>query len=237
MIGRKVNFIEDEMAFMKFTVNSPKHQFEVRNDLVNTINETITSRQIIKEMQPKVTCYCPCEVKSTHIATVWKKDKCSSKQNIIPHTPEIVLNLVGLGLSSLMMVCAVYLLYMCLLKCSIDNDEYLGDISTGMKETKYINIVQYSNFIVIIINVHVMLILYFILYVTASKPEKHVLLRLLSSVTAEWQEIGDLLGVEPDTIEELRISNFSNNVKYLRCYRAGWTKSLLQLHGTISLVS
>ena len=55
MIGGKVNFIEDEMAFMKSTVNSPKHQFEVRNDLVNTINETITSRQIIKEMQPKVT--------------------------------------------------------------------------------------------------------------------------------------------------------------------------------------
>ena len=57
------------------------------------------------------------------------------------------------------------------------------------------------------------LILYFILYFTASKPEKHILLRLLSSVTAEWQEIGDLLGVDPDTIEGLCISNFSNKVK------------------------
>ena len=58
-----------------------------------------------------------------------------------------------------------------------------------------------------------MLIFYFILYVTGSKPEKHVLLRLLSSVTAEWQEIGDLLGVNPNTIEGLCVSNFSNKVK------------------------
>ena len=58
-----------------------------------------------------------------------------------------------------------------------------------------------------------MLILYFIIYITASKPEKHVLLRLLSSITAEWQEMGDLLGVDPDTIEGLCISNFSNKVK------------------------
>ena len=89
----------------------------------------------------------------------------------------------------------------------------MGEISTGMKETKYIDVVQYSNFIIVIISVHVMLILYFIIYVTASKPEKHVLLRLLSSITAKWQEMGDLLGVDPDTIKGLCDSNFSNQVK------------------------
>ena len=78
-----------------------------------------------------------------------------------------------------------------------------------MKEAKYIDVVQYSNIIVVIISVHVILILYFI----ASKPEKHVMLKLLSSVTAEWQEIGDLLGVDPNTIEGLCVSNFSNKVK------------------------
>ena len=155
-------------------------------------------------------------MKSTHIATVWKKEKCSSKRNIIPHTPENSshpcwswFKFTNDGMCSILIILTVYI------KHFIDNDEYLGAISTGMKETKCINIVQYSNFIVIIINVHVMLILYFILYVTASKPEKHmhVLLKLLSSVTAEWQEIGDLLGVDPNTTEELCISNFSNKVK------------------------
>ena len=58
-----------------------------------------------------------------------------------------------------------------------------------------------------------MLTFYFILYVTGNKPEKHVLLKLLSSVTAEWQEIGDLLGVNPNTIKGLCDSNFSNQVK------------------------
>ena len=86
-----------------------------------------------------------------------------------------------------------------------------------MKETKYIDVVQYRKFIVIIISVHVMLILYFILYVTASKPEKYVLLRLLSSITAEWQEIGDVLGVDRDTTEGLFISNFLTRSKCLIC--------------------
>ena len=60
-----------------------------------------------------------------------------------------------------------------------------------------------------------MLVFYAIvfLYFTASKPEKHVLLKFLSSITAEWQEMGDLLGVDPDTIKGLCDSNFSNQVK------------------------
>ena len=50
-------------------------------------------------------------------------------------------------------------------------------------------------------------------YYTANRPEKHVLLRFLSSITSKWQEIGDLLGVDPNTIEELYHSNFSAQVK------------------------
>ena len=40
-----------------------------------------------------------------------------------------------------------------------------------------------------------------------------MLLRLLSSITAKWQQMGDLLGVDPNTIEGLCYSNFSDNVK------------------------
>ena len=39
------------------------------------------------------------------------------------------------------------------------------------------------------------------------------MLRLLSSVTSKWQEIGDLLGVNSDTIEGLCRSNSSDQVK------------------------
>ena len=52
-----------------------------------------------------------------------------------------------------------------------------------------------------------------IFYFTATKPEKHILLRILSSVTAKWHEIGDLLGVDPNTIEGLCHSNYSDQVK------------------------
>ena len=89
--GGKVSFIEDHDVF-EIHCDFSKDQIEVKKDLVNAINETITSRQIIKEMRPKVAFYCPCEEKSTHIATVWKEDNwslfCTSKQNVIPHTPE-----------------------------------------------------------------------------------------------------------------------------------------------------
>ena len=89
--GGKVSFIEDHDVF-EIHCDFSKDQIEVKKDLVNAINETITSRQIIKEMRPKVAFYCPCEEKSTHIAKVWKEDNwtlfCTSKQNVIPHTPE-----------------------------------------------------------------------------------------------------------------------------------------------------
>ena len=50
-------------------------------------------------------------------------------------------------------------------------------------------------------------------YYTADKPEKYVLLRFLSSITDKWQQIGDLLGVDPNTIEMLCYSNYSDQVK------------------------
>ena len=40
-----------------------------------------------------------------------------------------------------------------------------------------------------------------------------MLLRLLSSITAKWQQMGGLLGVSPNTIEGLCNSNFSDDVK------------------------
>ena len=91
LVGGKVSFIEDHDVF-EIHCEFSKDQVEVKKDLVDTINETITTRQIIKEMQPKVAFYCPCEMEGTHIATVWEEDKwillCSSKQNVIQHTPE-----------------------------------------------------------------------------------------------------------------------------------------------------
>ena len=48
--------------------------------------------------------------------------------------------------------------------------------------------------------------------ILATKPEKHTLLTLLTPISAKWQEIGDLLGVDYNIIEELQISNLSNEV-------------------------
>ena len=45
------------------------------------------------------------------------------------------------------------------------------------------------------------------------KPEKHTLLKLLFPINGKWQEIGDLLGVDADTIDSLATSSFSNQVK------------------------
>ena len=51
------------------------------------------------------------------------------------------------------------------------------------------------------------------IYYTVVKPEKHVLLRLLYPISGKWQEIGDLLGVDVDTIDSLYTSSLSNQVK------------------------
>ena len=91
LVGGKVSFVEDHDLF-EIHCEFSKDQVEVKKDLVNAINETIITRQIIKEMQPKVAFYCPCEVEGKHVATVWEEDKwtllCSNKQNVIQHTPE-----------------------------------------------------------------------------------------------------------------------------------------------------
>ena len=49
--------------------------------------------------------------------------------------------------------------------------------------------------------------------ISATKPEKHSLLTLLTPISAKWQEIGDLLGVDSDIIEGLLTSSLSNQVK------------------------
>ena len=51
------------------------------------------------------------------------------------------------------------------------------------------------------------------IHITVLKPEKHVLLRLLYPIYGKWQEIGDLLGIDVDTIDSLSTSTFSNQVK------------------------
>ena len=54
---------------------------------------------------------------------------------------------------------------------------------------------------------------FFFIFFLVSKPEKHILLRLLFSITGMWQEIGDLLGVDPYTIDSLATSTFTNQNK------------------------
>ena len=51
------------------------------------------------------------------------------------------------------------------------------------------------------------------LFFAAFKPEKLTLLRVLSPVAAKWYEIGDLLGVDSNTIDSLSVSNYHNSVK------------------------
>ena len=48
---------------------------------------------------------------------------------------------------------------------------------------------------------------------TDNKPEKHILLRFLSSISAKWQEIGNLLGVDSNTIDGLCHSYYTDQVK------------------------
>ena len=48
---------------------------------------------------------------------------------------------------------------------------------------------------------------------TANKPEKHTLLRVLSSVTTKWHEIRTFLKVDSDTLDRLLDSSFTDVVK------------------------
>ena len=51
------------------------------------------------------------------------------------------------------------------------------------------------------------------MHFTATKPEKYKLLKLLSPVSAQWEDIGGLLGVDANTIKGLHTSSLSNQVK------------------------
>ena len=65
---------------------------EVKKELIRAINETITTRRIVKEMQLEVGFYCPYKVEDRHIATIWEEDQwtlyCTSKKDVICNTPE-----------------------------------------------------------------------------------------------------------------------------------------------------
>ena len=65
---------------------------------------------------------------------------------------------------------------------------------------RYEYIIVWIKYIIVIVCIEIL----------ATKPEKHTLLKLLTSVSAKWQEIGDQLGVDSDTIEGLYTSNVSN---------------------------
>ena len=55
--------------------------------------------------------------------------------------------------------------------------------------------------------------LFILMHFTDTKPDKYMFLNLLSPVSAQWDEIGGLLGVDPNTINGLHTSNLSNQVK------------------------
>ena len=89
--GGKVSFIEEHDVF-EVHCELTEDQVEVKKELITAINETITTRRIVKEMQPEVGFYCPCKVEATHVATIWEKDKwtlyCTSKEDVIQVIPE-----------------------------------------------------------------------------------------------------------------------------------------------------
>ena len=91
--GGKVSFIEEHDLF-EVRCELTEDQVEVKKELITAIDETITTRRIIKEMQPEVGFYCPCTVdpEATHVATIWEEDKwtlyCTSKENVIQLIPE-----------------------------------------------------------------------------------------------------------------------------------------------------
>ena len=84
--GGKVSFIEEHDVF-EVCCELTDDQVEVKKELIRAINETITTRRIVKEMQPEVGFYCPCKVEATHVATIWEEDKwtlyCTSKDDVI----------------------------------------------------------------------------------------------------------------------------------------------------------
>ena len=89
--GGKVDFIEDHNVFMIY-YEFTQDRVKVKKELIRAIDETITTRKIVKEMQPEVGFYCPCKMEGRHIATIWEEDQwtlyCTCKEDVIPHTSE-----------------------------------------------------------------------------------------------------------------------------------------------------
>ena len=88
--GGKVSFIEEHDVF-EVHCELTEDQVEVKKELIKAINETITTRRIVKEMEPEVGFYCPCKVEATHVATIWEEDKwtlyCTSQEDVIQLIP------------------------------------------------------------------------------------------------------------------------------------------------------
>ena len=89
--GGIARFIEDHNMF-EIYYELTEGQIEVKKELIRAIDEAITTRRIVKEMQPEVGFYCPCIVDGTHIATIWDEDQwilyCTSKEDVIHYSPE-----------------------------------------------------------------------------------------------------------------------------------------------------
>ena len=80
------------------------------------------------------------------------------------------------------------------------------------RKRKEVQFIPVNNYIVPFLALHSLTSVLSIFF-TVVKPEKNVLLRLLYPITGKWQEIGDLLGVDVDTIDSLYTSSHSNQVK------------------------
>ena len=112
--GRKVDFVEDHNVF-KIHYEFTKDLVKVKKELIRAINETITTRRIIKEMQTEVGFIVHVKWKADMLLPSGKKTNglfiVHVKKMLHIILQKTVLILVGLSLSPLMMVCAVYLLY------------------------------------------------------------------------------------------------------------------------------
>ena len=89
--GGKVSFIEEHDVF-EVHCELTEDQVEVKKELIRAIDETITTRRIVKEMEQEIGFYCPCKVETTRVATIWEEDKwtlyCTSKDDVIQLIPE-----------------------------------------------------------------------------------------------------------------------------------------------------
>ena len=72
-------------------------------------------------------------------------------------------------------------------------------------------------------------------YFIDTKPDKPILLRLLSSINSKCYELRDLLGVDSDTLESLSTCPCSEGLKMLKILQSWLDMNQLLLLGAISL--